>query len=266
MLFATLDPTARPSDAALGAGLCGCRHRRLCKPAARTNLVQAFKSTLEEAAFADVILKVCDASDPEAAAQLAVTDDVLGELGCGDIPQIVVYNKCDRVENAALFDTSAVRTSAVTGEGLDALLARLDAALAGRVRRIAVLLPMINWERLRHAGEWHCPNRGVPSRRRVSGRHCQNDGSAPFYTVSGLRRIKRPAPPGKGRGPQFLYTKQKALLGGSAFCIEGWESINKFGVIKFSSFSILLLLYLSKEESEKMLNKNIYKRKNSLYN
>lgn len=88
----------------------------------------------------------------------------------------------------------------------------------------------------------------------------------PFYTVSGLRRIKRPAPPGKGRGPQFLYTKQKALLGGSAFCIEGWESINKFGVIKFSSFSILLLLYLSKEESEKMLNKNIYKRKNSLYN
>ncbi|MFQ9681687.1 MAG: hypothetical protein ACLRZH_17755 [Ruthenibacterium lactatiformans] len=99
------------------------------------------QSTLEEAAFADVILKVCDASDPEAAAQLAVTDDVLGELGCGDIPQIVVYNKCDRVENAALFDTSAVRTSAVTGEGLDALLARLDAALAGRVRRIAVLLP-----------------------------------------------------------------------------------------------------------------------------
>ena len=71
---------------------------------------------------------------------------------------------------------------------------------------------------------------------------------------------------GKGRGPQFLYTKQKALLGGSAFCIEGWESINKFGVIKFSSFSILLLLYLSKEESEKMLNKKIYKRKNSLYN
>ena len=61
-------------------------------------------------------------------------------------------------------------------------------------------------------------------------------------------------------------TKQKALLGGSAFCIEGWESINKFGVIKFSSFSILLLLYLSKEESGKMLNKNIYKRKNSLYN
>ncbi|WP_417129464.1 hypothetical protein, partial [Ruthenibacterium lactatiformans] len=63
---------------------------------------------------------------------------------------------------------------------------------------------------------------------------------------------------GKGRGPQFLYTKQKALLGGSAFCIEGWESINKFGVIKFSSFSILLLLYLSKEESGKILNKNIY--------
>ena len=140
MLFATLDPTARrltlPSGlACVAVDTVGFVSRL------PHNLVQAFKSTLEEAAFADVILKVCDASDPEAAAQLAVTDDVLGELGCGDIPQIVVYNKCDRVENAALFDTSAVRTSAVTGEGLDALLARLDAALAGRVRRIAVLLP-----------------------------------------------------------------------------------------------------------------------------
>ena len=140
MLFATLDPTARrltlPSGlACVAVDTVGFVSRL------PHNLVQAFKSTLEEAAFADVILKVCDASDPEAAAQLAVTDDVLGELGCGDIPQIVVYNKCDRVENAALFDTSAVRTSAVTGEGLDALLARLDAALVGRVRRIAVLLP-----------------------------------------------------------------------------------------------------------------------------
>ena len=128
MLFATLDPTVRrltlPSGlACVAVDTVGFVSRL------PHNLVQAFKSTLEEAAFADVILKVCDASDPEAAAQLAVTDDV------------VVYNKCDRVENAALFDTSAVRTSAVTGEGLDALLARLDAALAGRVRRIAVLLP-----------------------------------------------------------------------------------------------------------------------------
>jgi len=140
MLFATLDPTARRLS--LPSGLA-CVAVDTVGFVSRLphNLVQAFKSTLEEAAFADVILKVCDASDPEAAAQLAVTDDVLGELGCGDIPQIVVYNKCDRVENAALFDTSAVRTSAVTGEGLDALLARLDAALAGRVRRITVLLP-----------------------------------------------------------------------------------------------------------------------------
>lgn len=216
MLFATLDPTARRLS--LPSGLA-CVAVDTVGFVSRLphNLVQAFKSTLEEAAFADVILKVCDASDPEAAAQLAVTDDVLGELGCGDIPQIVVYNKCDRVENAALFDTSAVRTSAVTGEGLDALLARLDAALAGRVRRIAVLLPMINWERLRHAGEWHCPDRGVPSRRRVSGRHCQNDGSAPFYTVSGLRRIKRPAPPERGAGRNFYIQSKKRCLAAALF-------------------------------------------------
>ncbi len=140
MLFATLDPTARkltlPSGlASVAVDTVGFVSRL------PHNLVQAFKSTLEEAAFADVILKVCDASDPEAASQLAVTDEVLAELGCGEIPQIVVYNKCDRVENAALFDTSAVRTSAVTGEGLEELLGRIDAVLADRVRHISVLLP-----------------------------------------------------------------------------------------------------------------------------
>ncbi len=140
MLFATLDPTARkltlPSGlASVAVDTVGFVSRL------PHNLVQAFKSTLEEAAFADVILKVCDASDPEAASQLAVTDEVLQELGCGEIPQIVVYNKCDRVENAALFDTAAVRTSARTGEGLEELLKRIDAVLGDRVRHISVLLP-----------------------------------------------------------------------------------------------------------------------------
>lgn len=60
------------------------------------DLVDAFKSTLEEAACSDIILKIADASDSEAAEQLSVTDEVLNDLGCGDIPQVTVYNKCDR--------------------------------------------------------------------------------------------------------------------------------------------------------------------------
>lgn len=140
MLFATLDPTARKLGLPSGLGSVAVDTVGFVSRLPH-NLVQAFKSTLEEASFADVILKVCDASDPEAAAQLAVTDEVLTELGCDDIPQIVVYNKCDRVENATLFDTKAVRTSAVTGQGLDELLARIDGILADRVRRISVVLP-----------------------------------------------------------------------------------------------------------------------------
>lgn len=140
MLFATLDPTARRLT--LPSGLqCVAVDTVGFVSRLPHNLVQAFRSTLEEAAFADVILKVCDASDPQAAAQLAVTDEVLDSLGCAEIPQMVVYNKCDRVGNAELFDTSAVRTSAVTGEGVDTLLARLDEALASRVRQVKVLLP-----------------------------------------------------------------------------------------------------------------------------
>lgn len=140
MLFATLDPTARRLTLPSGL-LCVAVDTVGFVSRLPHNLVQAFRSTLEEAAFADVILKVCDASDPQAARQLAVTEDVLNGLGCGEIPQIVVYNKCDRVENTALFDTSAVRTSAVTGEGLDALLAKVDEALSSRVRHVNVLLP-----------------------------------------------------------------------------------------------------------------------------
>ena len=140
MLFATLDPTAR--QLTLPSGLCTVAVDTVGFVSRLPHsLVKAFKSTLEEAAFADVILKVCDASDPENAAQLAVTDGVLEELGCQDIPQITVYNKCDKAPGAVLFDTAAVRTSAVTGEGLNTLLTKLDAALAERVRHIAVLLP-----------------------------------------------------------------------------------------------------------------------------
>ena len=139
MLFATLDPTARKLT--LPSGLqtvlvdtVGFVSRL------PHHLVEAFKSTLEEAAYADVIVKVADASDPQAPEQLAVTDEVLATLDCGQIPQLVVYNKCDAA-NLTAFDPTLLLTSARTGRGLPELLARLHEVLAHRVRGIEVLLP-----------------------------------------------------------------------------------------------------------------------------
>ena len=140
MLFATLDPTARrltlPSGlACVAVDTVGFVSRL------PHHLVEAFRSTLEEAAFADVIVRVCDASDPDCADQLAVTDETLRSLGCADIPAVTVYNKCDLAGAVTPFDTTAVCTSAATGQGLDALVRRLDELLASRVRRVEVLLP-----------------------------------------------------------------------------------------------------------------------------
>lgn len=139
MLFATLDPTARKLT--LPSGLqtvlvdtVGFVSRL------PHHLVEAFKSTLEEAAYADVIVKVADASDPQAPEQLAVTDEVLATLDCGSIPHLVVYNKCDAA-NLIPLDPGLLLTSARTGRGLPELLARLDEVLAHRVRGIEVLLP-----------------------------------------------------------------------------------------------------------------------------
>ena len=139
MLFATLDPTARKLTLPSGLTVILVDTVGFVSRLPH-HLVEAFKSTLEEAAYADVIIKVADAADGEAMAQLAVTDEVLDSLNCRDIPQLVVYNKCD-LEGAVSFDPAVLLTSAKTGRGLPELLARLDEVLAHRVRTIEVLLP-----------------------------------------------------------------------------------------------------------------------------
>ena len=139
MLFATLDPTARKLTLPSGLQVILVDTVGFVSRLPH-HLVEAFKSTLEEAAYADVIVKVADASDPQAPEQLAVTDEVLATLDCGGIPQLVVYNKCDAA-NLTAFDPALLLTSAKTGRGLPELLARLDEVLAHRVRGIEVLLP-----------------------------------------------------------------------------------------------------------------------------
>ena len=139
MLFATLDPTARKLTLPSGLNVIAVDTVGFVSRLPH-KLVEAFKSTLEEAAYSDVIVKVADAADDEREAQLEVTDQVLAELGCGDIPQITVYNKCDKA-GAVPFQPGVLLTSARTGRGLDALLQKLDEALADRVRAVKMLLP-----------------------------------------------------------------------------------------------------------------------------
>ena len=139
MLFATLDPTARKCTLPSGLQVILVDTVGFVSRLPH-DLVDAFKSTLEEAACSDIILKIADASDSEAAEQLSVTDEVLNDLGCGDIPQVTVYNKCDRT-GIAPYDPDVLLVSAKTGYGLDSLLAKIDEILAHRVRTIEVLLP-----------------------------------------------------------------------------------------------------------------------------
>ena len=99
-------------------------------------LVDAFRSTLAEATWADVILDVCDASDPACNSQMQVTAQVLDSLGCGGKPLLHVLNKCDRVpeeERFPLLGTS-VRISARTGEGLPQRSPRLTGCCPGSGR------------------------------------------------------------------------------------------------------------------------------------
>ena len=138
MLFATLDPTARKLTLPSGLNVVAVDTVGFVSRLPH-KLVEAFKSTLEEAAYSDVIVKVADAADDEREAQLEVTDQVLAELGCGGIPQITVYNKCDKA-GAVPFQPGVLLTSARTGRGLDALLQKLDEALSDRVRAVKMLL------------------------------------------------------------------------------------------------------------------------------
>lgn len=137
MLFATLDPTARKTTLPSGQNVVFIDTVGFVSRLPHS-LVEAFKSTLEEACYADIILKVADAADPMRDEQLAVTDQVLGEIGAGENDAVVLYNKCDRL-HVAPFDGLCV--SAATGEGVPELLAFLDEKLADRVRPVTMLVP-----------------------------------------------------------------------------------------------------------------------------
>ncbi len=141
-LFATLDPTSRALKLPSGVTVMLIDTVGLVRRLPH-GLVEAFKSTLEEAALSDVILNVCDASSPEAQVHMKVTEDLLSELGCGDTPVITVFNKCDRLSALDIAPDSerVVHISAKNGQGIDRLLERIEANLPVSLRRVSLLLP-----------------------------------------------------------------------------------------------------------------------------
>ena len=107
-----------------------------------TQLVAAFKATLEELNYADLILHVIDVSNPDWMDQLRVTDSLIRELGVEATPRIEVYNKCDRCAGMELPRASeAVCISAATGEGLDELKKRMFQLLTAGEKTVTFLLP-----------------------------------------------------------------------------------------------------------------------------
>lgn len=141
-LFATLDPTARALTLPDGRRVMLIDTvgfiRRLPH-----GLVEAFKSTLEEAATATLILNVCDASSPECAEHLDVTNRLLDELGCSGKPIIAVFNKCDVAPDIGWLSAGlrSVKISALNGEGLDLLLEEIVKALPPTRKKVSLLLP-----------------------------------------------------------------------------------------------------------------------------
>lgn len=139
-LFATLDPTARAIELPDGRSLLLVDTVGLIRRLPH-HLVEAFKSTLEEAASADIIIHVCDASDPEASEKAEVTLKTIADLGAAEIPVVTVLNKCDLLTETIPEDDSTVKISAKLNQGTDRLLRVIAANLPETAKRMKLLLP-----------------------------------------------------------------------------------------------------------------------------
>ena len=144
-LFATLDPTTRRIE------LPGRRRAVVSDTVGFVSklphdLVEAFRSTLEEVTLADLILHVADATSPALDDEVEAVHRVLGEIGAARIPEILVLNKIDRVPGStrarlARRFPGSVAVSALTGEGADGLLAELGARLPHPPVEVSLLVP-----------------------------------------------------------------------------------------------------------------------------
>ena len=151
-LFATLDTTARRLDLPDGRTAVVTDTVGFVKKLP-TQLVEAFKSTLEETLSADLLLHVVDASHPEAEAQVIAVNQVLREIGAMDLPVQLVLNKADIADPNEMAGLQrrfpdAMVVSAVTGAGVDELIARVQHRLPPNRRLIEAVIPYEHGELL----------------------------------------------------------------------------------------------------------------------
>lgn len=146
-LFATLDPTTRKLELPDGTDVLLTDTVGFIRKLPH-HLVHAFRSTLDEAVSADVLVVVVDASDPEYRAQLETTESLLEELGASGKPTLYVFNKCDKgaAESFRSIGTFAenrrtVCISAATGQGIDLMLGELQALIHDGKKRVTFVIP-----------------------------------------------------------------------------------------------------------------------------
>ena len=144
-LFATLDPTTRRSESTDGRVYTLTDTVGFVRHLPH-DLVEAFRSTLEESVLADLLLHIVDGSDSDPEGQIRAVRTVLAEIGAENIAEQLVINKIDRADVATLTALrtqypDAVFVSARTGEGMDALRQRVEQRLPRPAVEVRVLLP-----------------------------------------------------------------------------------------------------------------------------
>ena len=144
-LFATLDPTTRALDLEEGRKVTLTDTVGFIQKLP-TMLVEAFKSTLAEARAADLILLICDASDPNLKLQIAAVEQVLSDIGASEAPRVCVFNKCDLLDDDSRTvlerdHPSAQFISARTAKGLRGLLHRIACEASDGDETITVRIP-----------------------------------------------------------------------------------------------------------------------------
>ena len=153
-LFATLDSVSRPVTLPHGGQALLVDTVGFIRKLPH-ELVKAFRATLEEAALASVVVIVSDGASPEMHAQHATVLEVLESLGATEAPRIDVLNKCDRFAEQPDALPGALPISALTGEGVPALLARIEDSLSEGTKAWRLLIPYQNYslmDRLHRAG------------------------------------------------------------------------------------------------------------------
>lgn len=157
-LFATLDPTVRRAETPDGIGYTLSDTVGFVR-SLPTQLVEAFRSTLEEVADSDVVLHVVDASHPDPESQIRAVREVLAEVEAQDLPEIVVLNKADAADPYVLErlrqrEPLHAVVSAKTGEGIEELRELISRTIPRPDVRLEILVPYTHGEVVSRLHEW----------------------------------------------------------------------------------------------------------------